>query len=425
MKTQIFNDKLRNYLKNFAKVFSIDFLSKASRILLLPIFLKFMTQEEFGAFGYILGILGFFAGIASLGIYGGLNKFFYDNEFQKEELITSSLLILLVSYIFFALLTISTVNIWRNFFFKVNVSNYIVFGLCLFFVYIVLNQFLMGYYFISKDYSSIQSLNLSRLIIVNTIVIFFIYIIDGNTTIVRFYALCLSEIVINIFYLKKLLKYYNFKKFSWKLSKRLLKIGVPVAFNGIIGFLYTFSDRYVLQQIQGFKSVGNYNFAIIVASVMMMIFSIIQNLWLPYFFSETNIKKRNSKLKQVILLLILLCILYIFSVYIGLLFLFHINVFDPSYKTSLKFLWILILANSFQAISALFNNYFALFEATYFGIIISFFLAGLNIILNYQLIPLYGNLGASISTCITAFTSIFLGVLIVKYLERRNLNVDR
>ncbi|WP_219809656.1 hypothetical protein, partial [Campylobacter concisus] len=56
-------------IKNLISVMSIDVLVKASGLLLLPIYLKLMTQEEFGIYSYAIGLSSFLALVGSMGVY--------------------------------------------------------------------------------------------------------------------------------------------------------------------------------------------------------------------------------------------------------------------------------------------------------------------------------------------------------------------
>ena len=88
----------RNLLKSILSILSVDTLVKASNILLLPIYLKLMLPEEYGMFAYVIGFSTLISSIGSMGMYGVLNRYFYDNSFMKNEVI-STLLILLIGSI--------------------------------------------------------------------------------------------------------------------------------------------------------------------------------------------------------------------------------------------------------------------------------------------------------------------------------------
>jgi len=72
-------------LKRFFGLFSIDILTKASGFILLPIYLKLMTQEQFGMFGYVLSLISNIAMVLNLGLYVAQSKLFHDYQERKKN----------------------------------------------------------------------------------------------------------------------------------------------------------------------------------------------------------------------------------------------------------------------------------------------------------------------------------------------------
>src|ERR1043166_8735557 len=61
-------------------VLSIDIFVKLSGIILLPIYLRLMTQDEYGLYGYLLSIILTFSVVLNFGLYIPLSKFYHDYE---------------------------------------------------------------------------------------------------------------------------------------------------------------------------------------------------------------------------------------------------------------------------------------------------------------------------------------------------------
>src|ERR1035437_9804744 len=88
-------------LKRFANVFSLDILVRASNLFLLPVYLKLMTQEEYGLFGYILALIGVFSKILNFGLYLAQVKLFHDYAGEERRSMIFSINVLLVSFLIF------------------------------------------------------------------------------------------------------------------------------------------------------------------------------------------------------------------------------------------------------------------------------------------------------------------------------------
>ncbi|HXD77364.1 MAG TPA: oligosaccharide flippase family protein, partial [Puia sp.] len=78
---------LRQYFQKYRKsanfgrmltVLSMDVLARLSNILLLPVYLRLMTQEEYGWYNYLLSIITTFALILNFGMYVAQTKYYSD-----------------------------------------------------------------------------------------------------------------------------------------------------------------------------------------------------------------------------------------------------------------------------------------------------------------------------------------------------------
>ena len=92
------------FVGKFFSVLSIDILVRATGFILLPFFLRLMTQSEFGLYSYILSIVQTFSLVLNLGLYVALSKLYhsYALQEQKGELLFTIFISLLVFNIFFS-----------------------------------------------------------------------------------------------------------------------------------------------------------------------------------------------------------------------------------------------------------------------------------------------------------------------------------
>ena len=70
-------------------VLSIDILVKLAGYILLPVYLRLMTQEEYGLYGYLLSIIYTFSVVLNFGLYIPLSKYYhdYDSDHDKGKLL--------------------------------------------------------------------------------------------------------------------------------------------------------------------------------------------------------------------------------------------------------------------------------------------------------------------------------------------------
>ena len=75
---KIFNNKL---VKDFIPMFGVDFLLKVSSFILLPFYLAYMSQDEFGLYSYMFVMVSSTTLFLSLGFHVSQMKLFH--SFQK------------------------------------------------------------------------------------------------------------------------------------------------------------------------------------------------------------------------------------------------------------------------------------------------------------------------------------------------------
>jgi len=75
----------QGFLNKFTGVLSIDILVKASGFLLIPVYLRLMTQNEFGLYNYLLSIIQTFSLVLNLGLYIPQSKLYHTLPSRKEK----------------------------------------------------------------------------------------------------------------------------------------------------------------------------------------------------------------------------------------------------------------------------------------------------------------------------------------------------
>ena len=406
-------------IKSILSILSVDTLVKGSNVLLLPIYLQLMLPEEYGLFTYVIGFSSLIASIGSMGMYGALNRYFYDKSFTKNEVI-STLFILLISIIVITIIiSLGSSSLWIDYLFSSNPS-YLILTLTVFAaLHSVLIQFIMGFFYIKKDYKEIQIFNITRLIIVNSISLSALYFFHNDATVERLIGLIFSEIIVAIIFMRYLLKYFSFDNFNKKLAIESLKFGYPLTLNAILGFVYAFADKYFIQSHFGFVSVGEYVFIFMFASLFGMIFSAIQNFWLPFFFNPEKKDMREKRLLQLLGGLLIINILYFIGIMFLLKILFYYKLFDPIYAQGMNYLWLLVFSQFFISVKSLYNNYYALYNKTLNGLYVSLIMAIISLIVMYVLISVYQVYGVAIAVLANSIIGLILTVLFVNRLKRQ------
>src|SRR5688500_5587529 len=84
-------------LNRLFAVLSIDILVKLSGVILLPVYLRLMTQDEYGLYNYLLSIILTFSLVLNFGLYIPVSKFYHDykDQLHKGKLLFTTFTLLL------------------------------------------------------------------------------------------------------------------------------------------------------------------------------------------------------------------------------------------------------------------------------------------------------------------------------------------
>ena len=411
----------KNEIKQrFSKLFSIDIFTKGAGFLLLPIYLNLMTQEEFGNYSYIFSIVGMLGFVFGMGQHATINRFYHSDEHNSDTLIENLHLVLFSSFLFFSSLLIIFQSYFVELFFKFSIGDTLYFTMILLATLMALNKVFMSYLYQSENIKLVQKKNIFDFFITNIIAISFLYFLSYSKDELRIFAITLASIIsLTIFYKKFISKsHLKFANRSKVFYKRILFNGFPMAVGSFANFFISFGDRFVIEKLLDKVSLGIFSFTMVMVGILMMIFGVFQNVWLPYFFKEKNLDRSFKRVYKIIFLFLSISI----AMGIGLHFLVYIlsNYFiEYSYIKSLDFLWILVVASFFQICSMIMGGFYQIFEISYIGVPINILAGALNIYLNYHFIVKYGLIGAAVSTLLISFLLFMIHFSLVHYYRIR------
>lgn len=191
-------------------------------------------------------------------------------------------------------------------------------------------------------------------------------------------------------------KFQGIKTPYWKFC---LGICLPMMVHDLSGILLNQSDRLMLQEMCDRSAVGIYSLALGFASVLSLIWSALNNSWIPFFYEYLKnneysfLKKRASYYMEVFTVLT-----------VGFIFLsnevFHIyagsNFWDGARLIPLfGFGYYMIFLYSFVV------NFEIYCQKTMYIAVITLIAGCMNLLLNYYMIPIWGIYGAAVATTIS------------------------
>lgn len=390
-------DKFRH--SKLSKVFFWDVLSKGSDFVFLPLYLKILTQAEYGFYTYTIYIITTLSGILNLGLDTSLSKMYYETENDGRKTMLFSINI--IWFLFFAVvflfcLITSIDNILLTEVLNVSLGDYrqirfFIFGFVLF----KMIQNTLNIFFVIDDNSiTYQKYNLFRTLIGNSIVLIILaYFTTGNKAYFRLYLepifFFLSFIPLIIIFIKRM-KF----KINWKFVKDSLTLGMPIMGSVIVGVVYNISDKYFLQKSNGYDTLAVYNLTLFLTLPISLVFMSFSTIWMPIFFKEHSsiirFRDTNKYFVRLTLFYLILLILIESILIIGV----KLDFLKSEYTPIIYIYPIVFVAKVMENLFQLYNNFIIAWNKTLFNLLISVLFSVITLVLNFLIIPEWGLYGA-------------------------------
>jgi O-antigen/teichoic acid export membrane protein len=413
-------------INRFVNLFSIDILIKASSFILLPVYLKLMTQTEFGLFNYLVSIVGFFAQILNFGLYLAQSKIYQELESDQKGAFVFTLQMTLLMLFVPSVLIIYIFHL-DNYVIELLFKNPIDyatfrFPILLAIVASVYSFMLSNFLLSSEKIRQVQRYNVIRLVLLNITVLAVLFFLNDkvNARLIATYTVELSLVVIFFYYMIKEMK----PKFNKIQMYRSVKIGFPVMSAAICGVVVNFGDKFLLERHGGFVDLSVYYLAFSVGSFIPLLFNTFQNIWLPIFLKERNLEKNIARTNKMIYTLaggyIILSIFMVVIIKIAL----NYNLIDKKYSGILLILPIILVSLIIDSITHLYINYITLFEKTWILPIFSVIIGIGSIISNIILIGSFGLYGAAYSSLLINLFGFIMFYCLFKFKLSKNAIVS-
>lgn len=429
LKARIAKYKENILVKRLLTVLGIDILVKISGILLLPIYLLLMTQEEYGLYGYLLSIIMTFSLVLNFGLYIPISKFYHDyQDAAKRGELLFTISLLLAVMLTCVVLPVYLLG-WDYELVKILFKNPVDYkdyrGAVLIAIIVSVFSFMLTtFFFTSEKLKHLKTYNVFRVIFINVITIFFLYLLRNTDSVgIRLQATYLTELILFLaFY------YFYIKEIQFKFNKKVaiagLKLALPVMVSAIFGIGINFSDKFFLEKYSSFKDLSYYYLAVSLASAIPLIFASLQNAWLPLFLKEKDIHKNiaaTNKLMRTLLIgfmLLSVLIMIFFKIVLDL------GIIQAKYSEAIGILPLLLISQMISSLVSLHTNYLVYFERTHIASITGFILCIISVSLGLLLIPRYKVYGAVTVSLISNIIYLGLYYFIIKIVTKKYLRLN-
>ena len=394
-------DKLK-YLIKHSFIYSIsNVVSKASGIILLPLYTDYFSVGEYGRLGLILITIVLCSQSLILGQNLAIIRFNNSVEFKsriKSILFTLLLLLILICVIFIVVTKIflhdfaglfGDVELYKPF---LNIAIYII-------AITAFNNLLLSK-LRADDNSILYTVSSIIKIIVVVVLSIYLLVVKGLKIDGVLYAQLFGEIVQAVIVIPKILAQIKVK-IEFKIIGEALKFGFPLIFSAMAINLLNGSDRFIIKFLSTDTQLGLYELGYRIAGVINMFVIMPFGLTimpLAYrLYKQEGDKEYYKKLKTYVAFF-LIWSGFALSVYGREL----VELFAQraSYYPASAVVPLIVLAYIIYGISMISSFGMYLTGNNKFIAYITLLCAGINIGLNFWLIPIYGIMGAALDTVI-------------------------
>ncbi|HAY33712.1 MAG TPA: polysaccharide biosynthesis C-terminal domain-containing protein [Ignavibacteria bacterium] len=375
---------------------------------LVPFYTNKFLPEEYGIITIIYSYIAILNVFFSIGLESGFMKFSSTLEVgSKKENFSNPYFIVLANSFFLSLLIYIFANELTGVFQVSSDYAYLIrySAVILFFDTIVLIPF--AYLRLknkAKSFAGIKIINITLNVILNVVLILYY-----NFGIEAVFISNLISSAVTFFLLFPVLKDNITFKFNKELIKELLRFSIPYIPAGIAANLVQIIDRPILKYLTNDETVGIYTANYKLGIFMMLIVSMFEFAWRPFFLNnakEPEAKRIFSK------------VLTIFTAFSSMVFLvltvlienivmwdlpFGSHLIGKAYWSGLEIVPVILFGYLLYGMYINFMAGIYIEKKTKYLPVITGIGAAVNVISNFILIPEYSYMGAAISTLISYF----------------------
>jgi O-antigen/teichoic acid export membrane protein len=402
------------FIENIFAYGFINILNMIVPFLFLPLITRLLTDpSDFGVYSLYTTIIGFGTPFAILGLYDAMFREYFekDDEKYKYDVTTTTQRIILFSSIVIVLILI-LLSTKLSTLFLGSSEYYLVFILAAIGIFIGANnspiqaptrmQNQRKVYILSGLISSVAMYGIS---------IILLYL--GYSYFGLIYASIFSSLIILFFFWIRNKKHFLKGKFNKKLSKKLLKIGLPLLPTFLIYWIYNSMDKIMIANILGQFELGIYSIGSKFAQISQIFYGAFAGGYSYFKFStmkDLDQVRMNSYLFEYLGVISFVCFIFLYP-FIPIIFSL---IFDGFYIEGYIVAPYLFLSPLLLMLFQVIGSQFIIINKSYLTSLTLLIGAISNIILNYFLIRFIGIEGAAISTMVGYFVSLGFVTIIAK-----------
>jgi O-antigen/teichoic acid export membrane protein len=402
---------IKRIFKNSA-IYSVkDVFEKAVYLLLIPVYTKYLTPEEFGTVSLMMMLASMITVFLGVGQPNALMRFYQDYQFEEQqEYLGSVMLYLLIIPFIICLLLFELGNTFFEVFFNQVIFYPYGFLAILIAYFACIPDLLLSLWRIQEK-AKLYVLFALALFLSKEIISLFLII---QVALGAYGRLLGEAVVVGGGWLFVVIYFFNYIKrftFSTTKLKKSLFFGLPLIPHILSAIILSVSDRYMLEHFTDLTQVGLYSLGYSIGSVALFVSTGFGQAWGPFFYSMADKQGAARLFSQIatyffcLISVVSLALILFSKEIVGLLA-------SSSYQDAYPVIPIVALGTFFNCLYNIPIYILYYYKKTSTIPYITVTAAIVNILLNLWIIPLYGMNGAAWATAIS-YLIMFVLVLII------------
>lgn len=394
-------------LLNNSFVFAVGNLgSKLVSFFLVPLYTYYLSSSEYGTVDLTITTVNMLLPIVTFSVFEAILRFIMDKDDESEKVLSNALLIsflgFLASLLFYPVL-----------------SYYNVFGKDLKYLYAILLVQVIAIMF--SNYA--RAIGMVKVFSINGILLTFstglfniLFLARYNLGIEGYYwALILSYTIssVYLFVCTRAIGNIRYYHINSGIIKKVLSFSVPMVPSTIMWWLINASSRYFIRIFVGVSANGLFAVASRIPSLLSIVNQVFNQAWQLSAVEEYSKENKNEFYSNVFNTLASLMLIACSGVLLFLKPLFS-YLFSMEYYEAWQIVPFLLLGSVFSSFSAFFGTTYFVAKQTKAYFNTSIYGGISSLVLNAVLIPVFGTIGAGVSSMLS-----FLLMYLVRYYDTK------
>ncbi len=388
----------KSVIKNGSLYVFGNLFNKAIAFITVPIFTRLLTTEEYGIVNTYTSWVNLLAVVVGLSLGNSVRNAYVDIQDKLGEYISSIYTLAIVNFGVICSLSLLFIN-------KISLPNELIW-FCLIESFFNFTINAVVYKFIMEEEAKKRTILMVCPNLVGAILsVVFISMMSNNRYYGRIVSTCITNAILGVaiiaYYLVKYKTFYNKKYWGYALA-----ISLPLVLHGLSCNVLGTSDRTIITYYCGAAETGVYSLAYNLTSIMIVITSSAESVWVPKFFNYMKTEKYKSLNYTINLYLY-----FILFFYCGLLTFapeLILILGGPKYTSGIKVVLPIIAGSFLTVLYGIYVGVESYMKNTKIIAMSTIIAALLNVILNIIFVPKYGTIAAAYTTTVSYAVSLLL-----------------